>query len=670
MTQSAPFGSWHSPITPSLVLSSSVGLGELSVARTSTGNTALVWAESRPEQNGRTALVYRSLDDPNGKEEDVLPDTKWNARTRVHEYGGGAYTVSPDGSFVVFSSIEGPLYKVERSKDGHWSEPKQVSPDSKVLRYADMQIIPSNALVAVMEDHTNDTPANVVNTIVAIDLAAAEPKIHTVVQGNDFYSQPRLSPSGEWISYVTWAHPDMPWDGSELWVAKVEQHSSGKLDIAKLVKNGTAHKIAGEKGGKESVSQARWSKDKDELVFLSDRTGFYELYKWQKDQVELVLKEPTGSDVGPPEWVFGNSTHAPLAPGKWVSKAKSGNLRIINLDSKDTTVIETPFLGINMLQVLSASRVAVLASSADTPNMIAILDIDETNQHANRQVVKLSSSASVDSGYVSRGETIEYPTKDGSGKAYAVFYPPRNKDYNGGKDGELPPLITHCHGGPTAAAKRGLDWTIQFFTSRGFAYVDVDYGGSTGYGKQYRQRLNASWGVVDVQDTIACVEYLTSSGKADKDRVEITGGSAGGFTVLASLCDSKVFGAGTSYYGVSDLKLLADDTHKFESQYLFNLMGGTPDEIPNVYRERSPLFKAENITAPMLLLQGSIDKVVPPQQAYAIRDKVLQQPGGKAELIEFEGEGHGFRKAENQKRAMEEELKFVRATFGIEGGRD
>ncbi|KAM0791926.1 hypothetical protein ACM66B_004180 [Microbotryomycetes sp. NB124-2] len=668
MTQTAPYGSWRSPITTSLVLSSFVGLGELKQAQK---GTALVWAESRPEQNGRTALVHRQNDAASGdKPEEIIPDTKFNARTRVHEYGGGAYTVVQDGAAVILSSIEGPLLKVERKGNGSWSEPVQISPKSDVYRYADFRVAPhdSNLLVAVLEDHTNDTPATVETSIVAIDLTKQdEPQLHTVVSGTDFYSQPTFSPSGDWFSWVQWKHPDMPWDGSELWVAKTNKTSNSHQE---LIRKDTARKIAGHSGGKESVSQARWADDQDLLVFLSDQTGFYELYKWREgvDDVELVLEKPTGADVGSPDWSFGNTTHGHLDNDKWISIAKSGNLRLIDLASKESAVIETPFISLSNLQVLSPTRVACIAASSDQPTIVAILDFDDYKQKVSVTSVKASSDSSIDSGYVSVAEQIEYPTPDGN-TAYGLYYPPRNKDYGGGLDGEAPPLITHCHGGPTSAAKRGLDYYVQFFTSRGFAYVDVDYGGSTGYGKQYRERLNKQWGVVDVQDTIACVEFLTRSGKADKQRVAITGGSAGGYTVLASLCDGDVFGAGISHYGVSDLKMLADDTHKFESQYLFNLLGGTPEEIPEVYRSRSPLFKAQNISSPLLLLQGSIDKVVPPQQAYAIKDKILEtNPDAKVDLIMFEGEGHGFRKAENKSKSMMEELKFVRNTFGIEGG--
>ncbi|KAK4046582.1 hypothetical protein OIV83_005952 [Microbotryomycetes sp. JL201] len=664
MAQPAAYGSWRSPITTSLVLSSFVGLGELSKAHN--GN-ALVWAESRPEQSGRTALVYKG---EGGKNEEIIPDIKYNARTRVHEYGGGAYTVVQDGKAVVFSSIEGPLYRVDRHDDGTWSEPVQVSPKSDVFRYADFIARPHdpNVLVAVLEDHTNDTPATVATSIVALDMTQDEPRLHTVVSGTDFYSQPRFSPSGDWFSWVQWKHPDMPWDGSELWIAKTNKTNTGSHDIADIIQKDSAHKIAGQGGGKESVSQARWADDEDTLVFLSDRTGFYELYKWKDgNNVELVLDQPTGADVGSPDWIFGNSTHGTLAPGKWISIAKSGNLRTINLSTKSSAVIETPFISISDIQVLSPSRIGCIAASADQPTVVAVLDLDENSRQVSVTSIKASSDSSIDSGYVSRAQQIEYPTPDGS-TAYGLYYPPRNKDYAGGLDGEAPPLITHCHGGPTSSAKRGLDYYVQFFTSRGFAYVDVDYGGSTGYGKRYRERLNKQWGVVDVQDTIACVEYLTLSGKADKKRVAITGGSAGGYTVLASLCDGDVFGAGISHYGVSDLKMLCDDTHKFESQYLFNLLGGTPDEVPQVYRDRSPLSKAQNISSPLLLLQGSIDKVVPPQQAYAIRDKILQtNPKAKVELIMFEGEGHGFRKAENKSKSMMAELEFVRQTFGIEG---
>ncbi|KPV73831.1 uncharacterized protein RHOBADRAFT_54426 [Rhodotorula graminis WP1] len=653
----APFGSWPSPITTDLVLSSAVSLGDLVVSPTS---RALAWTEGRPEEKGRSALVFQQL---GGKQDQVLPDPKWNARTRVHEYGGAPWTFESDKS-IIFSSFEGPAYRVERGDDGAWSQPEQFTPESSVLRFADFAPHPSQpgVTLAVVEDHTKDTPSTVVNTLGVISSSSGKGKVDTVVSGADFYASARWSPSGKYLCWIQWNHPDMPWEGSELWVAPVALDSSGAVNTAQLVKPGSAVKVAGAAKNVESVSQPRWALSSEDgapekLVFLSDRTGFYELYSFEPEgdkDVKLVLNEPSGADVGSPDWMLGQSTHGPLSPSTWISTASGGALRVISLADGTSYLVPTPCVSISTLRVVSPAEVVVLASPAATPSLISLLTLPSSSSSAKagvkEEILKLSSSASVDSSFVPEGSKISYSTPDGS-TAYAIFYPPSSGSH-AGPEGATPPLVTHCHGGPTSAARRGLDWTVAFFTSRGFAYVDVDYGGSSGYGKDFRERLAGQWGVVDVNDTIACVEHLVKEGKVDKDKVAITGGSAGGFTVLAALTDSKVFTAGCSSYGISDLALLADDTHKFESNYLFKLLGGTPDE-------------ASQITAPLLLLQGSEDRVVPPAQAQVMLDRIHAN-GGVAEMILFDGEGHGFRQKENRKRAMEKELEWYRKTWGIE----
>ncbi|GAA5928314.1 hypothetical protein JCM3775_000572 [Rhodotorula graminis] len=666
----APFGSWPSPITTDLVLSSAVSLGDLVVSPTS---RALAWTEGRPEEKGRSALVFQQL---GGKQDQVLPDPKWNARTRVHEYGGAPWTFESDKS-IIFSSFEGPAYRVERGDDGAWSQPEQFTPESSVLRFADFAPHPSQpgVTLAVVEDHTKDTPSTVVNTLGVISSSSGKGKVDTVVSGADFYASARWSPSGKYLCWIQWNHPDMPWEGSELWVAPVALDSSGAVNTAQLVKPGSAVKVAGAAKNVESVSQPRWALSSEDgapekLVFLSDRTGFYELYSFEPEgdkDVKLVLNEPSGADVGSPDWMLGQSTHGPLSPSTWISTASGGALRVISLADGTSYLVPTPYVSISTLRVVSPAEVVVLASPAATPSLISLLTLPSSSSSAKagvkEEILKLSSSASVDSSFVPEGSKISYSTPDGS-TAYAIFYPPSSGSH-AGPEGATPPLVTHCHGGPTSAARRGLDWTVAFFTSRGFAYVDVDYGGSSGYGKDFRERLAGQWGVVDVNDTIACVEHLVKEGKVDKDKVAITGGSAGGFTVLAALTDSKVFTAGCSSYGISDLALLADDTHKFESNYLFKLLGGTPDEVPQYYHDRSPLNKASQITAPLLLLQGSEDRVVPPAQAQVMLDRIHAN-GGVAEMILFDGEGHGFRQKENRKRAMEKELEWYRKTWGIE----
>ncbi|TNY17212.1 peptidase S9, prolyl oligopeptidase, partial [Rhodotorula diobovata] len=578
-------------------------------------------------------------------------------------------------SSILFSSFDGPAFRVERGEDGSWGEPKQVTPASSVLRFADFAPHSSQkgVTLAVVEDHTEDKPSTVVNTLGVISSDSNGPTLHTVASGADFYASPRWSPSGQFLTWVQWNHPDMrhrthhrPWEGSELWVAKVARDSSGSLNLSQLVEPGSAVKVAGALRNVESVSQPRWalpSEDgtaPDKLVFLSDRTGFYELYVFEPEgdkEVKLLLKEPTGADVGAPDWVLGQTTHGPLSPIHWVSIASGGALRVISLADGSSHTVDTPNVAIPILGVVSPTQVVVKGYPATKPALISLLTLPSASEptaakgSVKDEILKSASSATVDPAFVSEGRKISYPTPDGA-TAYAIFYPPVSGSHEG-PAGEVPPLVTRCHGGPSAPARRGLDWDIAFFTSRGFAYVDVDYGGSTGYGKEFRERLAGQWGVVDVNDTVACVEHLIKEGKVDKDKVAITGGSAGGFTVLGSLADSKVFTAGTSYYGVADIKMLTEDTHKFESHYLFRLVGGTPEE-------------ASRIKAPLLLLQGTADKIVPPEQSEVMLERV-RASGGTADTVLFEGEGHGFRAKEAVKVAMERELAWYRKTWGIAG---
>ncbi|KDE04601.1 hypothetical protein MVLG_04981 [Microbotryum lychnidis-dioicae p1A1 Lamole] len=666
------FGSFESPITLDLVLGSFIGL---SMPLYNKASSSLYWLENRPSQKGRNALAQLLLPSATSAASDarftkieVLPDEKWNARSRVHEYGGGSYATLGNGG-LVFEHVEGGSWVVEpKAEGGEWQQPKRVTKESKVDRYADFSSAhprASSLILAVHEDHTIDEPAKVVNNIVLMDTSIeATPKV--VVAGADFYSCPAFSPSGKYVSWIEWYMPDMPWEGSLLCVAPVRLS-----DDKKSIEVNVAAKqvIAGQVKNVEAVSQARWAEIEDRLVFLCDRTGYNELYQWTEGkEAKMVLAEPTAHDVGPPDWVFGTVTHAFLDSKKWISVAKGGDLRVIDIESGSSEVISVPYQAIHSITVISPTQVVVEASVATTPAVLALIDL--ASEGSEPRVLETESSASVDPGYISIGQEITFPAEDGT-DSYAVFFPPTNKDHpNGSSDPkEKPPLLIYAHGGPTSSTGRGLEWGIQLLTSRGFAYCGVDYAGSAGYGKAYRQRLAGQWGIADVSDVVSCAKFLASKGYVDPQRVGITGGSAGGFTVLAALCAAPdVFTCGISHYGVSDLALLAGDTHKFESQYLFGLVGGTNEEIPEVYHDRSPLYNADKIRAPLLLLQGTEDKVVPPEQAEKMKEVVLANKG-KCELVLFEGEGHGFRRAENKKAAIEGQLEWMRNTWGIVGGR-
>ncbi|BGP19301.1 hypothetical protein JCM10213_001524 [Rhodosporidiobolus nylandii] len=667
----APFDAWPSPVSTELVLSSAVTLAE---AHAAPGKDAVAWLEGRPQEKGRNALVYQRIDADGqqvGEAEEVLADTKWNARSRVHEYGGGSWAFEADGA-IVFSSVEGPVYRVKRSEDGKWSEPEQITPKSDVLRFADFAPHPSQPglSLAVAEDHTDDAPSAVVNSLVLLSGSPSSPVLTTVASGNDFYSAPRWSPSAKYLAWIEWSHPNMPWEQSELWVAKLSRGADGKVDAAKPLVEGSAKKVAG--GADVSISQPRWALEDDRLIFLSDESGFYELFAFEpeagKDPAPL-LDKPAGADIGGPDWIFAQSTHGALSPSSWISAAPKASLRLTSLSDGSSSILSSPYAAFDGFEVLSPTKLLTIGKPAAAPAAVSILTLPaEAGAGVVEQVLKRSSTASVDPAFIPVGEEFTFPVStnpDQSGVGHALYYAPSSGSHTA-TDGALPPLIARCHGGPTAAARRGLDWLVAFFCSRGFAFVDVDYGGSTGYGKTYRRRLEGLWGLVDVQDTIDCVEFLVKEGKVDKDKVAITGGSAGGFTVLAALCDSKVFTAGTSSYGISSLNALAEDTHKFESQYLFKLIGGTPEEVPQNYHDRSPLNKSSQITAPLLLLQGDQDRVVPPAQSSLMLERIREQ-GGVCEMELFEGEGHGFRGREARERAMKKELDWYRRTWGIKG---
>ncbi|MEC4804187.1 MAG: S9 family peptidase [Jaaginema sp. PMC 1079.18] len=622
----APYGSWKSPITTDLILSGSVGIGGVAVA-----GEDLFWVESRPSEGGRNVLVKRSLD---GTESDVTPQD-FNIRTRVHEYGGGSFLMTEDTLY--FSNFaDQRLYK--QALDG---EPQPLTPES-AWRYADAVLdSPRSRLICVGEDHSNpDTEP--VNCLIAVDINSGE--ITTLVSKNDFYSSPRLSPDGTQLAWVEWSHPNMPWDSTQLKVANLNEDGS----------IGEIKTVAGQKA--EAICAPMWSPD-GVLYFVSDRENWWNLYR-DNGKVEIVYQ--MAAEFGYPHWVFGIQPYRFKSATEIIctySQNGSTKLAKINTESKTLTNIETPFTSIGSLKIKGDFLYFIAGSPTETTQLV------ELNLNTgNTQTLKKSSSVEVDSGYLSVPEQIEFPTQDGK-TAYAWFYPPQNRDYKA-PEGELPPLLVKSHGGPTAAASATFNLRIQYWTSRGFAYVDVNYGGSTGYGREYRQRLNGKWGIVDVEDCTQAAQYLAQQKRVDRDRLAIAGGSAGGYTTLAALTFRDVFKAGASYYGVSDLEALAKDTHKFESRYLDGLIGAYPEE-KEIYEARSPIHYTERLSCPVIFFQGLEDKVVPPNQAEAMVE-ALKAKGLPVAYVPFEGEQHGFRRAENIKRALDGEFYFYSRVFGFE----
>jgi dipeptidyl aminopeptidase/acylaminoacyl peptidase len=638
-----PYGSWPSTIDIAKAIAGSLQLREPRF-----DGTDLYWVESRPAEQGRQVVVRMSA---SGSVEDVTP-AGFNVRTRAHEYGGGEYLVT---NGTVFSSnfVDGRLYE---QKAGGPAEP--VTPAIE-MRYADFIADPGRRrLISIVEDHREIANAALVgadggripepsNWIGAIDLETGSAT--TLASGYDFYSSIRLSPDGRQLCWLSWRHPNMPWDGCELWLADLD--GTGAIANARL--------IAG--GPDESIAQPEWAPD-GSLVFVSDRTGWWNLYRLPVLDGGAVALAPMSAEFAGPQWVFGLSWYGIDADGTIVAIAhRDGRDELWRL-SLDPVAGPAPRM-YKLSQpelreiVVHAGRAAFIAAKPDEPAGLVLLDIAS----GDWRYVRRTSGEAVDRTTISVPELIEFPTTGGA-TARALYYPPVNPVAEA-PAGELPPLIVMSHGGPTARASSGLSLEKQAFTSRGFAVVDVDYGGSNGYGREYMRRLDGNWGIVDVDDCINAARYLAACGLADPKRMAIRGGSAGGFTTLAALVFHDVFAAGASHYGVGDLEALARDTHKFESHYLDRLVAPYPDRI-DVYRARSPIHFTERISRPLIVLQGLDDRVVPKAQAEALVS-ALERRGVPYAYLPFEGEGHGFRSADNIARALEAELSFYSQVFGF-----
>ncbi|MBM2850834.1 MAG: dipeptidyl aminopeptidase/acylaminoacyl peptidase [Anaerolineales bacterium] len=623
----APYGSWKSPITSDLIVAETIGLGGTAIE-----GDDVYWMELRPKEGGRLVVVRRRRT-PESKTTDLTP-MPFNARTRVHEYGGRAYAVA-DGAAYFSNFADQRLYRQDPG-----AEPRPITPEI-ALRYADYVVDRRrNLLFCVREDHT--APGEAVNTLVTVNCDGDESGGQVIVSGNNFYASPRLSPDGSRLAWLTWNHPNMPWDGTELWAGEV--NADGSL--------GHAERVAG--GPAESVFQPEWSPD-GVLYFVSDRTGWWNLYRWQKGNIEPLC--PMEAEFGEPQWNFGMSTYAFESPGRIIcTYTQKGTYHLASLDTATLKLEEIPTPYTDMGSVRAApGRVLFLAGSPTEPWSIVHLDL-RTRQF---EVLRRTSAIKVNPGYVSTPEEIEFPTEGGL-TAHAFFYAPRNRDFTA-PAGEKPPLIVMSHGGPTAAVSGVFNPNIQYWTSRGFAVMDVNYGGSTGYGRAYRQRLNGQWGVVDVHDCANGAHYLAAQDRVDGERLIIRGGSAGGYTTLAALTFQNIFKAGASHFGISDLETMTKDTHKFESRYLDTLVAPYPARR-DVYVERSPIHFTHRLSSAMILFQGLEDKIVPPDQSEKMFEAVRAKELPVAYLA-FEGEQHGFRKAENIKRTLDAELYFYSKVF-------
>ncbi len=621
MTTIAPYGSWESPIQAADTVAGIVRFSDIQFAEGS-----LFWIEGRPSEGGRAALVRRAAD---GTIADVLPETE-NVRTMVHEYGGGAYRASHES--VVFSEFaDQRLYKTDADADilALTGEP----PAERSVRYADVAVGPNETLICVRETHPFEGEA--VNDLVSI---AADGAITVLVSGSDFYSSPRISHDGTQVAWIEWDHPNMPWDATRLVVADLSEPAEREV-------------VAGVSG--ESVVQPEWAPD-GTLVFVSDRSGWWNLYRFDDGATTPILT--IDAEFAGPAWVFGMSWFGFLSDGRIAATYYvNGEHRLGVIDRNGN--LEPVDLGFTSygyhVTTDGNHRVWFVGARSNQPS--ALVEYD-----AAMGVVTIvrSNPAIVDEVYASDPQMISFPTSGGD-TAHGVYYPPTNPEFAGPPD-DHPPLLVHIHGGPTSSVSPAFALDTVFWTSRGFAIVDVNYRGSTGFGREYRKKLEGEWGVVDVDDAVAAAEYLASIGAVDGDRLAISGGSAGGYTTLAALAFRDRFAAGASYFGVADIEMLMRDSHKFESQYDTSLLGKDPE----VWRARSPIHSVDQIDAPVALFQGLDDKVVPPNQAVVIAD-ALASRGIPHVHIEYEGEGHRFRKAANVIRSLETELAFYGSVFGF-----
>ncbi len=623
MSQTLPYGTWPSPITAELIVGESIGLGWVAL-----DGDDLYWLESRPREGGRTVLVRRRGDGVIG---DVTPPP-YNVRSRVHEYGGGAALIDGVVYFVNFSDQR--IY-VHRSDEA----PRLLTPEGD-WRFAAMELdARRRRLICVCEDHTNADPLPE-NRLVSV--ALDDGAVATLARGRDFYAGPRLSSDGRRLAWLSWDLPNMPWDGSTLWVADVAD--DGSL--------GDAHIVAG--GMAESIAQPEWSPD-GVLHFVSDRSGWWNLYRAGRDgPVPLCPRE---AEFAGPQWGLGMTYYGFLADGRILSTYnEAGTWRLGEV--ADGTLIPWPVAStdFSMLKV-SGDNAAFVGASARSPAAVVALDVAKRTE----MTVRASLRTDIDADYLSTPQGLSFPSEGGA-TAHGLFYPPVNKDARA-PTGDKPPLIVRSHGGPTGASSSAFNLGIQFWTSRGFALLDVNYRGSSGYGRAYRDALDGQWGVADVDDCVAGARHLVAQDLVDGERLIIRGSSAGGYTTLAALAFRDVFKAGASHYGIGDLERLAADTHKFESGYLDRLIGPYP-QARSLYLKRSPAHHPHGLNCPVIFFQGREDKIVPPNQAEQMVQS-LKERAVTVAYVAFDGEGHGFRQAANIKRALEAELYFYGRVFGF-----
>ena len=618
---------WESPITEDDVIHESLNISDIHI-----DGDDVYWIEKRDDEDGRNVIIKK---DNNGNVTDVIPN-KFNAKTNVHEYGGGSFSVS--NGIVIFSNYpDNRLYKVSEADP----LPTPITKDDPNLRYANIAFDNfHNRIITVHENHTN--PNNIINSLVSINLEAPNNMI-TIKSGADFYSSPSINPDSTKLAWIEWNHPNMPWDSTSLHVGNISDDGS-------LLNH---KQISGFQN--ESVSNPIWSPD-GILHYISDSSGWWNIFCLKGTQ-EINLT-PIKAEFTQPQWQLGINFYDFISEDNIVcSYTQNGMWKLALLSTSDKQIKQI------LPEFTEIGRAGIKASKEKIVSILGSYDSGYKLYEYNIQNTQISQISSkedpdINKAYYSTPQNIEYETK-GYQQSNGFYYKPTNPFHESSKT--LPPLIVITHGGPTAATNGTLNLEIQYWTSRGFAVLDVNYRGSTGYGTQYRKQLNGKWGIYDVEDCISGAIHLVNKGEVNPDQLIIKGRSAGGYTALAALTFSDVFTAGVSYYGISDLTALAEETHKFESRYLDSMIGKYP-EHKQEYKNRSPIFHIDKITSPILLFQGLKDKIVPPNQSQNMAN-LLTQKGIYNSLITFVNESHGFKEPENIKKCLIEELKFYEYIF-------
>jgi dipeptidyl aminopeptidase/acylaminoacyl peptidase len=634
-----PYGSWPSPITAESLTQGTVGIGDPIF-----DGTDLYWLEADPTDGGRISIRRWT---ENG--DLAVTGAPYNVRSRVHEYGGGPYAVA-DRQVLFSNFADNAVYLVTEEA------PPRALTDDPQLRYGALQLFPDRDLmIAVREDH-RPSDREPINTIIARRLSAPAGTADTVLcAGADFYASPTLGADGR-LAWIEWDHPNMPWDSTRLMVADLpsigDDLANGRPDDPLI----TGQLVAG--GPAESVAVPRWLPD-GTLIFVSDRTDWWNLYRHDGSEVTALC--PLEAEFAPPQWMLGSRPYVIMDGDRIACTWTVGNrshLGVLTIGDGRLEEIAIDAVSIGPLTT-DGQRIAAVLGHDDRDRDLAMIDITDPAA-AKPEVLTRSSETELPAGLVSTATEVHWTSNQGP--VHGWFYPPQNDGWQA-PDAELPPMITISHGGPTGGSAPEFRSEVQFWTSRGIAVLDVNYGGSTGYGRRYRERLHRAWGEVDVTDCVAGASAMADQGRVDRERLAIMGSSAGGYTTLRALTTSTVFTAGISKYGIGDLTALVADTHKFESRYPESLIGAYPAEA-ELYADRSPINHVDRLQAPILLLQGSEDRVVPPNQAMTFAD-AARQKGLPVALIMYEGEGHGFRRAENIIAAQQAELAFLGRVFGF-----